>query len=313
MLCKFLLPKILGSVCGLLLTGCLMEYEAPQDTEPADVTLKLNIEASGVLAKGSHNIFRCAVVLLTSNKGDTLVDSITSEGSSLSREPVFLFESPEKQQSFTLHYALSPHRQWSVRVRLYDEHDFLQQADSSQLGKLKPFEDRRVELRLRPRFAFYLAQFFLPSQVSLSKQGGWQNRKVFFTRLRVQNGGKVLQDTVSAQATGGFFEADPGYGFGIPVTDDYAGREPRTYTLSAYGLLEGDTLGVTPERLLFRGLHTVTAAETVDPKAFLLDWQSQENGAAREAGSEDAVRLGVVLGPIGKIVMHVETSGAVDF
>jgi hypothetical protein len=331
MICKFLLPKILGTVSAILFTGCLMDYGAPEDTEPAEVTLDMRFEAMTTFSKSSETRLRCALVEWTSNKGDTLIDSITPDGSRLSPDPVFLFTSPSKAQAFSVRYTLAPGRTWKARVRLYDTQDSVRQADSMTVSGLKAFEDRRVALSLQPRFALYAAQLFLPAEARFVGGKGPENRKFFFTRLRLQDGKTVLRDTSAQAGVGaGFLAADTtclsksaglrffkpgtfGQSPGIALVHEYATAGARTYTLKAYGYLEGDTLGVTPERLLFQGSHTLNTAQTSETEALALDWQPSERGTALDSNAQDAVRLQVVLGAVKTVVIHVRTSGAVDF
>lgn len=325
---KFLLPKIFVSGCVLLFTGCLMDYGAPEDTEPGEVTLDVRLEATNVLAKAAEGQLQCLVVLLTSNKGDTLIDSITPEGSTLSPEPVFLFRSASREQVLTLHYALAPGRTWKVRAHLYDTRDSLRQADSITIAKVKAFDVRRLPLQLHSRFSPYAAELFLPSEVRVLHQGAGETRKIFFTRVRLEDGKKVLRDTSSYDASGaGFLVIDtsrlhkaaglkyfaPGNPGTNPLTlvHEYAASGIETYTLEAYGYLEGDTLGVTPERLLYKGSHATNTAQASDPETLSLDWQPAEAGATLDPDSQD-VGFKVMLGRVGTVVMNVQISGAVD-
>jgi hypothetical protein len=326
---KFLHSSILAGACAILFTGCLMEYGAPEDTAPGEVTLALQIDAMSTFSKTAETRLRCAVVQWTSNQGDILIDSITSDGSRLSSDPVFLLTSPSRAQAFSVRYALDPRRSWKVRVRLYDMQDSLRQADSLVVSGLKSFEDRRVALNLHPRFALYAAQFFLPAEARFARGNAWENRKFFFTRLRLQEGKNVLRDTSSQGSGVGVVSADTnrllksaglrffkagnfGEASGIALIHEYAQAGSRTYTLKAYGYIEGDTLGVTPERLLFQGSHTANAAQAPSSNSLALEWQPSERGAALDSTATNAVRLPVVLGASGKIVHNVQISGALD-
>jgi hypothetical protein len=325
----FSIVKITCVLFAALSMGCLLQREEPQDHDPARVTLDLEIEASPLLLKSAETRLSRLTVLFVSSKGDTLADTITSDGSKRSVRPMFLDGSTTKAHVLSPQYDLAPNRTWRVWVKLYDTRDSIRNLDSLKIRDLKPFEKRWVGLCLHARFSIYSAHFFLPSEIRLHGEGGPETR-IYFTRLRLLDGENVRCDTNTYEASGSGFlrageDAIPGSGetvffkpgaFGetssIPLADEYASAGIRTIKLSAYGYLEGDTIGVTPERLLFEGSHTVNMAQALEQNALTLEWQPLEEGVALDSEADAPVNLKVALGRVGKIVVNVRMSGEVD-
>jgi hypothetical protein len=93
---------------------------------------------------------------------------------------------------------------------------------------------------------------------------------------------------------------------------EYVKPGSRVFTLRAYGHLEGDTIGVTPPRLLYQGTQDVRAAlgKTAEESA-VLEWQAAE-AIVPEPGSDEA-GLVVRIGPVQTLTINVQMSGAIDF
>jgi hypothetical protein len=326
---SFSFPKTALVVLAALFTGCLLQRETLKDHDPARVTLDLEIEASPLLAKVAEAQLARLTVLFVSSRGDTLRDTITDAGSKRSARLMFLQGSTTKAQVLSPQYDLAPNRAWKVLVKLYDTRDSVRHLDSMKIQGLVPFEKRGVALCLHARYSIYSAHFFLPSVIRLNGEDGLE-RKIFFTRLRLLDGDNVRCDTNTYEASGaGFIRAEGNALFGseeavffqpgafgetssIPLADEYASAGVRTIKLSAYGYLEGDTVGVTEERLLFQGSHNVNAAQALEQKALALDWQPLEDSEAMDPYADQPVKLNVTIGRVGKIVVNVRMSGEVD-
>jgi hypothetical protein len=317
-------------LAGFFCTGCFMAPE-DQDMHPARITLEMGLEiadtvpAAGALNKASGTASRRMVVLMISNKGDEVRDTITGRGAQVAGEGTFLAGSTTTAQTVTARYELAPHRKWKIAVKVLDARDSLQYSDSSMVQNLKAFEYRTVAMKLKPRFTGYTARFALPASIRVAEQG---SRQVYFTRLALSIDGKIACDSTVPVLAGSigsaaFMAADPsslpgssGKRFfkpasissSIALAHDYVKPGDHQFTLSAYGYLEGDTMGVTAPRLLFQGDRS-TALGKVASEEVALDWKATDAGAA----AADNGGLVVKLGTVHTMVINVVTSGAIDF
>jgi predicted component of type VI protein secretion system len=321
-------------LAGVLFTGCFMS-EDDQDMHPARVTVEMNLGASdsvaktGTLGKTTGEVARHMVVLMTSNKNDTVCDTITSRGAQISKDGTFLASSTTTAQTVVAHYELAPHRKWKIAVKVLDTNDSLWYSGTSTVEGLKAFEYRTVGMSCDSRFAAYTARFALPASVRVT--GAVSARQVYFTRLTLSVDGAIVHDSVVTAVAGtlgsaAFQAADParlpgsaGKRFFKPVTNssyialthDYVQAGSHEFTLAAYGYLEGDTVGVTQPRLLFQGARNLGSAlgKVASEDAVTLDWK------ATDAATLDAGNVGLVvkLGKINAVVVTAITSGAIDF
>jgi hypothetical protein len=323
---------------GLLLlaacfcTGCLTAPDEEQFNHTARLAVEMEVNAPGTLAKSSRVQLSRIQVQLVSSERDTLYDVITPKGSLLSAEPAFLGPSPEDSQVVSASYDLPSGRTWKITVHLLDSRDSVRQADSLKVPRLVPFERRTVALCLRSRFIAFNARFLLPSEIQMRKGALAQaSRQVYFTRLSLMEGAQVKCDTSTSGAAGsGFLTADPvrlpgspgtfffksgsfGEAPGVLLADEYVKAGIRNFTLNAYGYVEGDTVGVTPVRLLFQGTRSVNTAEA-QPESVALEWQALDvNLAGPSDDSASPATLMVTLGKVGTITLNVRISGAIDF
>jgi hypothetical protein len=286
---------------GMMFTGCFMTVEEGVDMHPARVTVEMTLGASEALAKPGISTVtsRKMVVVMTSHKGDTLRDTITSRGGRLSREPVFLATVTSVAQTVAPRYDLAPHRRWKISVKVSDARDSLWYSDSSVVEGLEAFDDRKVSMSLISRFAGYAAEFALPAAVTTVRSGV---RKIFFDRLTLLVDGVPVRDSALRAGTG----------TRVSLAHEYVKPGSRVFTLRAYGHLEGDTIGVTPSRLLYQGIQDVRAAlGKAAENETVLEWQALEP-IVPEPGFDEA-GLVVRIGKVHTITVNAQMSGEIDF
>jgi hypothetical protein len=282
-------------VFGMLFTGCLTQPEEEgRDRVSARVALGMNLENA---ASTSDARIRTLVVTLASSAGDTLVDTITENGSRLSKFPVRLEASSEKAQVIQPLYSLNPAHDWNVHVKSLDAQDSVVNLDSTRLTGLQADELRNVYVSLASRFAAYEAAFPLPAKTT-------DGRTLRFQRLVLAvDGTPVCEEKVQASASQ------------ATLLCDYLPSGTHTVTLSAYGMIEGKSAA----QLLFQGEKTVALspgsqkAETVVLGLTAANVLTPENvlakGSAVEAGTTG---ISVRLGRVGLVVMEVVISGGIS-
>jgi hypothetical protein len=327
------LPKIAGLVVFAgFMTGCIFMPEAQTHgtgtPRLARLTLEVRINeagsGSGSLGKRAATLNRL-VVVMTSGKL-TIRDTITSEGSRLSREPAILLDDPTAQQTLLLRYELKPDRPWHIEARVTDALDSVRYLGVLDVDDMDAFEYVDGCLPVEPRYAVWEARFRLPGSVG----SGPAQKAVYFSRLAISMNGEKDSDRLPtanspdqvalrtatadpAKLFGAgsmrFFQTDADAG-GVPisVSYDYVGSYTQFFKLRAYGYIEGDTVGRTPERLLYEGERDVnifTAKGSVD-EPVEMGWIATD-----VLRPENETAIGVRLGRAGRVVMQVYVPGAV--
>lgn len=300
------------------------------------MTVQLQIGADGrtyePLARTVVTLTR-AVVTLTSARGDVLTDTITPQGSRLSREPAYLNESPLHPQELLLRYELRPSARWDIEVEVLDGNDSVRYAGTSYVEDMDAFEYLDGCLPVEPRYAVMEGRFRLPEAIEADgiPTSARARRALFITRLDLLVDDALITerrpyDGPAAPGDERFMLADSGtlagasgvrffrpvYGPGDPplvVTHEYGSVFNHEFTVSAYGYVEGDTVGRTPERLLFEGTKDMdlSQAKVAAEEDVVMEWK------AVDAIPVD-IRTGfdVRLGRAGKVVVNVIIPAAVD-
>jgi hypothetical protein len=285
------MTAMIAALCAPLFTGCFSTVLEP-DADPAQVVIATRLP-------GSPAAPARLVVTLASSRGDTLRDTVTEDGSRLSRRPAFLDARPGRGQSVTTEYELAPNRHWKVQVRLLDKNDSLQMTDSTLLESLKAFERRDAELAPSERFASFPARFVLPAS-----QGG---RRIEFTRLQLIIDGKVIHDSVAPLRK----SFAPGEANAVVLAHDYLPRGNYQVTLGAWGRVEGED--ASTDRLLAKGesdFEAVPGQGVAAAQPISLAWTDSTLAPSPES---DAVAFHVSIGKVGKVNLVAEMSGSIDF
>ena len=323
--------KIFSALCWMGIAGCMTTATEP-DTHPARITVDMEVVAPETLAKTSQVVLNRIVVRLVSNKKDTVTDIITSTGSLLSKDPDTFLAGCVASQVVSASYDLPPGRSWKVSARLYDSRDSVRQLDSLPVAPLAAFDQRTIGLCLHPRLTAFSAHFFLPSEIRVQEPSGLiAMRKVFFSRITLLDGDLVKEDSSTVGGKGpGYMGGDPSLLPGsqqsvffnsgsfdeipsVQIRDEYVNTGVHTFTLNAYGYIEGDTVGKTPLRLLFKGSQSLntTLAKSEDA-AVSMEWQASDIPVVDDTTSASSTHLRVVLGRVGTLVINVRMSGELD-
>lgn len=292
------IPALFATFCAPLFIGCFSTAVEP-DADPAQVVIETALPGSPVAPAR-------LVVTLASSQGDTLRDTVTQDGSRLSRRFAALDARPALRQTVITEYALAPDRRWTVSARLLDEKDSVQMADSASLGSLKAFERRDASLAPASRFASCPARVVLPAS-----QGG---RGVLFTRIELLVDGKVVRDSAAPSA----FAA--GEANAVTLTHDYLAQGSHHVTLAAWGRYEGESASAV--RMLAKGgadVQALPGQTLAEGQAVALEWAdsavaasasaSAENGASDATGE---VGFQVRLGRVPTVTLTAHISGAID-
>lgn len=314
----------------------------------ARLTLEVRIGADGQLAKPGTPVLpkisvsggasKTAVTLdhmivtLTSGKL-VLRDTVTPMGSRLSREPAYLNPLSTYPQSLLLRYELKPDRPWVARVQVFDDRDSMRYAGELDIADMDAFEYLNGCLPVDPRFGVYETRMRLPAAIEADgiPGSGRGLRALYFDRLDLRVNGDVVMsrlpgitptgarderfeyaDTayLARAGTARFFRPTDVFGDApMTLSYDYVSLNASEFEVDVYGYVQGDTLGVTPERLLYRGqaaVNIATAKVSVEDPVEMV-WQAVDAVPSGVTATEMSVRLGRA----GKVVMNVVVPGGV--
>lgn len=303
----------------------------------AHLTLEIQIGADGRLYKPAAE-GRAAAVLerveVTLKSGREVVrDTITTSGSRISYEPAYLHPDPSYAQSLVLRYALRPGRRWDVDVKVFDALDSVRYAGGMVVENMDDYAYLDGCLPVDPQFATIESRFRLPDFVEADGVPGSVRglRELFFTRLTMVVDGEILLERIphvglAAPGDRRFRYADtnrlPGsagvrfFRSGSDPLDaphvvsyDYVMLNSRSFTVAAWGYIEGDTVGVTPERLLYEGARPVdiNAAKVAVEEAVPMEWKAVDAVPSGDLGT----RFRVTLGRAGRVIINVNIPGGV--
>jgi hypothetical protein len=327
------------------------------ETELATITLNIRlgkVDAAapvegGVLTKtsvGSAEVPAETIVLqdmvlrFTSNLKDTVWDTVWANvESGLSGVET------EADRSVMVNVELAPLRWWNIEVKTHDQHDSI-----IHYGNLGPFSSKGGQTvnmtvpLINSRFSMYEARYQLPPEIYPAGVPDSMRvyQKIFFTRLVLSVDGTVVRDTssfnpnITAAGTrfitaGTALKNSAGHFFFKPNTlpldtithvqrYQYVRTGPRDFEISAYGYLEGDSIGMEP-RLLFHGTSsvTITPGSSAPILPIVLDWK----GPGSEPDDPEAppplpgepdwsgVSMSVLIGKVGKIVQRIDIDGGI--
>jgi hypothetical protein len=293
------------------------------------VSLQIGSDGNNYQALGKATVILAKVIVtLTPAKGAVLYDTITPNGSQLSREPAYLSKSPEYAQELLLRYEIKPSSRWTIEARVLDTQDSIRYVGRFIVEDMDAFEYLDGCLPVDPRYAVIEGRFRLPAAIESDgiPGSGRGLRALYVTRLTLLVEENILTERkpysgVAAALDERFVFADPNKLFGsagvrffrpstfasgdgtpIVVSHDYGSILNSHFTIDAYGYVEGDTVGVTPERLLFEGRDTLdlrTAKVSVESPVLMV-WKAVD-AIAVDLLTEFDVRLGRA----GKVEMNV--------
>lgn len=325
-------PTLVLLLAGILPSGCgLFEPQNGGSGTPrlGRLTLVLQIGADGrnYEALGKTNVTLDRVELrLVSAEGAVLHDTITPQGSRMSREPAYLNPSATYPQELQLRYELKPSNHWNVSVRVVDANDSVRYSGELLIDDLNAFEYLDGCLPVTPHYAVVEGRFRLPAFIESDGVAGSARgmRALYHSRLEI-----LVEDVLLTEARPyegqavpddrRFISADPerlhaaqGLRFFRPVTQpgdvpvvlthEYGSASNRVFHVADYGYIEGDTVGVTPERLLYQGVVNLDLAnaKVADESAVPMTWMATDAFAVK-----GGTGLEVRLGPAGKVFMQV--------
>lgn len=313
---------------GLVFTGCLAMPVETEFESGTRVALGMRVTATdaapgGGAGSGETLVLDRLVVTMASAAGDTLRDTLTSAGSRLSTTPARL--NPDAGAGQLLHpvYPIAPGRDWNFTVETFDSRDSLVHTGTVEAAGFEAGELRNVYVRVHPRFARYEARFPLPATAGA--------RKIFFRRLVIEVDGIPVRDSASLRLEHGFYAASPSELAGaegmrffppkssatdttaIVMAHEYLRTGQRAFAFKAFGYLEGDTAGTTPERLLYQGETgiDVVLGKTAAQETVALEWTGAESAEGPEAEASGA-GMQVTVGKVHTAVINVIIPGAVD-
>lgn len=279
---------LLGLAC--VMSGCLGSggslTNIPND-EVAQVNLKirlgrLGVETNsnpGILTKRSTIFVKKMIVTFTSNLNDTVTESLSSGSwSGIGTDELL-------DQSVNMSVNLRALRWWNIDIETRDQNDSVIHKGSA--GPISSRGGQSVELTvplLDSRFVMYQAQYRLPKEIWASNVGEKDRfyQKIYFHRLVLEMDSVIMRDSTSfdgAHTVPGtrFIFADtsklknslgklffrPHVAGGADTAThiqayDYVPVGNHVFRISAYGYLEGDSVGRTTPRKLFTGTTRAT-------------------------------------------------------
>jgi hypothetical protein len=328
------LATILCLLSVLLTSGCLFtDSQSGGGGTPrlARLSLTLQIGADGrnyapaALGKPAVTLAR-AVVTMTAANGEVVRDTITRVGSRLSREPAYLNESTTYSQELFLRYEIKPSAFWKVDVKVLDTQDSVRYAGSLDIQDLNAFEYLDGCLPVEPRYAVVEGRFRLREHIEADGISGSARalRKLYHTRLEIlvdksllteampPHGMAALDDPRFTFANSEYLEGAGDMHFFKPsittldapiiMSHEYGSVRDSVFLVSNYGYVQGDTVGVTPERLLFQGTMTLNLAKATvsDQNLVQMTWKATDAVPVYHNTGMD-----VRLGRAGKVVIQV--------
>jgi hypothetical protein len=281
---------LLATAC--VLSGCLAGggslTNIPND-EVASVSLKirlgkLGVETNsqpGILTKSSTIFVKKMIVRFTSNLNDTLRDTLSSNTwSGIGTDQLL-------DQSVDVHVKLRALRWWNIDIETRDQNDSVIHKGSA--GPIASRGGQSVELTiplLDSRYVMYEAQYRLPKQIWSSNVVEEERvyQKIYFHRLVLEMDSVPMRDSTSFDpahtapgtrfilAEAGRLRGADGKLFFRPFvggsdtathiqTFDYVPVGKHSFTISAYGYLEGDSVGGINARKLFTGTTNVNIVQ----------------------------------------------------
>lgn len=289
-----------------------------------------------VVAKRSSIRLDRMVVTFRSNLNDVVIDTLDSwEIGTLGGEL-------RLADSVIVNVSLRALRWWNVDIQTFDENDSLihNGTTKSPFASMGGHTINLAVPLIEARYLSYEARYALPSVIYAAGTSGEDRtvQRIYFHRLVLKIDGVTVGDSSSFNLSAGespsrFITADPtalrgaaGSVFfkpngALPDTAVHIQFYPyvevgeRTFEMSAYGYLEGDSVG-GPERLLYQGETKMNVAlgspDAPPPQVNVgLDWKGPgaarpdtTSGASTWNGINMTVRFGRVLS--GSVTVDVD-------
>ncbi len=274
----------LVSAFGFL--GCLAAPEAVTDAQPR-VRVNLSLErpaSSSMQLKTLH-------LVLQSNRGDILHDTITDEGGSLSGAHVVLNPPRHQGQILTPRYNLPPAEEWTLALRSYDLRDSLIHDEEHSIGALKAGEILDLPLRVGARVATYEGVFGpLPAT--------FEGIDLTLQRFELDVDGQAHQASALTMEAG-----QP-----VRALYEYLPAGTREVHTRLYGTVGGDpTL-----RLLWEGREQLDIrADARGTLSVPLNWSLPANALGKAGADTETMNAQFILGRVGHVVMNVTIPSAV--
>ena len=312
-----------------------VDADAPASGEVR--TSKVSADSVGYVDSVAGIQLRDMVIRFTSNLRDTVWDTVWA-----AENPALGSGNLEADRAISVDVELQPLRWWNIEITTHDLADSV--VHHAVVGPIPSKGGQSVSLNIpliNSRFSLYEARYVLPEHVYPANVPEAQRvyQKIFFSRLVLSIDSTVVRDSnsldLASPAPGPRFiaagtalkNADGAWFFkpsrAIPdtITHTQAYRYVRggahRFTISAYGYLEGDSVG-QPLRLLFEGSRMITVNEGETPPAtpIVLDWRgpgSERDPGAPVPGPGDpdwsGVTMEVVIGKVRKVTLDLEVGG----
>jgi hypothetical protein len=317
---KTQLRKVWGVLfLGLLLGGCLTDpiSGAVDSAYTGHVTVEVRTAAIPRHQASVVPDLEKLVVTMTSSARDTLYDTITNRGSLRSTEPAWLDGTAGNVHLF-VRYELKAGRRWTLAVKTLDRLDSVVHAESLRVEGLQDFEYRAVRIEMAPRWVGYAVRVALPA--AMPTAGG--SRAVRFNRVELLVDGVIVRDSQAAAGIK-FFRAgnastvsnvSSGAANELVLAHPYVAPGVHAVEFRAYGYLDGDTVGVTPSRLLLGGRTTLNAglAKAATEEAVPLEWTGDAASDMAAGSAPVSSGLQFRIGAVGTVSMNVVIPGAID-
>jgi hypothetical protein len=321
---KFKLGLLVLAASGLfVLSGCLggggSLTNLPTD-ETALVKMKIRLgqvdsktdaDPKVNLSKGSSIRVQKLMVKFTSNLGDTVSDTVYATGTGVGADN-FLSD------SVLINVNLRALRWWNVEIETRDQNDSV--VHQGQAGPFASKGGQNIDIeipQLDSRYLMYEAHYTLPHEIysngivdTTNGKADTVKQKIYFHKLVLEIDNLVTLDSsslspaVTAPGSRFIFADDSkikgaqGKLFfkpnrtGIDTAThvqayEYVKAGSHTFKMSAYGYLEGDSVGGNNPRLLFQGQASIKINQTGTPseEEVKLDYK----GPGSEAVKNDSI------------------------
>lgn len=313
-------------------------------TAPADGEVDIGLSKIAADSLGAAITLRNMVLRFTSNLKDTVWDTVQAER----------FESggpygsgANSDEGVSVDVRLAPLRWWIIEIKTHDVNDSVihyYKTPTAVASKGGQTLNLAVPL-INSRFSVYEARYKLPRVIyplGTPNDSSRINQKIFFSRLVIAVDGVIVRDSTSyspgittagtrfVTSEGGVVGDSGRFYFKPSVAPDtithtqtypYVLTGTRTFQISAYGKLEGDSIH-KPERLLFRGSRVlaIVPGESIPEASVVLDYTgpgsktNPVNPDSVKAGDPDwsGIHMNVVIGKTSTITQNVSISGGVD-
>jgi hypothetical protein len=301
---------------------------------------------SGVLTKGAaapseEIVLKSMKLRFTSNLKDTVWGEVSNMDQDGGVGPGGGLQGEER--SVFVNVELPPLRWWNLEIKTYDQYDSV--IHYGVVNSISSKGGQTVNLTvpvLNSRYSLYEARYSLPASIYAAGLPEPERvyQKIFFNRLVLSVDGQVVRDSSSFSpavvggsrfiAAGAALKGAEGRYFFRPTalvpdtithiqTYQYVQTGLRVFQISAYGYLEGDSVGAAP-RLLFQGSATldISAGAVVAPTPVVLDWKGPGSNPPGDTtvtpGTPNWTGVGLKfdIGKVGKISQEINIPGGLN-